>query len=108
MNRILICFFLLLILQTQAFAQECKPILKNVKQVLFLGNSITYRGEYLAYLETNYRLQHPESDINWINLGLPSETGHARPGLSEGLPLPEVKRQVAILINQIQDLLVRK
>jgi lysophospholipase L1-like esterase len=52
----------------------------SVKKVLFLGNSITYSGEYIQLFETIYRLQNPESKVEFYNCGLPSETVS---GLSE-------------------------
>jgi lysophospholipase L1-like esterase len=97
MRRFLLCPLFILILQTSIFAQSRVAISDDVQQVLFLGNSITYSGQYIAYVETIYRLNHPEKRLDWINLGLPSETvsglseeGHAggafpRPDLHERL-----------------------
>lgn len=65
--------------------------------ILFLGDSITWAGDYVADFETWLRLEHPEWKGRVLNLGLPSETvsglseeGHAggafpRPALSERL-----------------------
>lgn len=67
------------------------------KRVLFLGDSITYRGLYISYLETYLALRFPGQAFTFINCGLPSETvsglsedDHAggafpRPGLRERL-----------------------
>lgn len=97
MRRFLLYPLFILILQTPLFAQSQVGISDDVQQVLFLGNSITYSGQYMAYVETIYRLNHPEKRLDWINLGLPSETvsglseeGHAggafpRPDLHERL-----------------------
>jgi lysophospholipase L1-like esterase len=97
MRRFLLCPLFILILQTSLSAQSRVGISDDVQQVLFLGNSITYSGQYIAYVETIYRLNHPEKRLDWINLGLPSETvsglseeGHAggafpRPDLHERL-----------------------
>lgn len=109
MNRRLIYLFIFLFSQTQAFAQEHSPILNNAQQVLFLGNSITYSGEYLAYLETIYRLQHPESKIDWINLGLPSETisGLSEEGHADGtFPRPDLHERLDRIFGSIQPDLV--
>ena len=93
-SQILFLLFSILFL-AEAKGQEVEPISKDTKQILFLGNSITYSGEYLAYVETVYRLNHPDRKLDWLNLGLPSETvsglseeGHAggafpRPDLHE-------------------------
>ena len=70
---------------------------ENAKRIVFLGNSITYQGHYISYLEAYYKLKYPDRTIEFINVGLPSETvsqlseeGHAdgkfeRPKLQERL-----------------------
>src|SRR5688572_26755736 len=72
-------------------------VLPGVKRVLFLGDSITYSGQYIDDFETALRLHLPGRRIDVINCGLPSETvsglseeGHAggkfpRPDLHERL-----------------------
>ncbi|QOV88023.1 SGNH/GDSL hydrolase family protein [Humisphaera borealis] len=71
--------------------------LGDAKRVLFLGDSITYGGNYVDAVETALRLKYPDRKIEYINCGLPSETvsglseaGHAggkfpRPDLHERL-----------------------
>lgn len=54
--------------------------LNDAKHSLFLGNSITYAGQYVAMVETLFLTAHPKSKSQFINLGLPSETVS---GLSE-------------------------
>lgn len=56
------------------------------QRVVFYGDSITHGGEYIAYLETYLRLRHPGAAVNFINLGLPSETvsGLSEPGHAGG------------------------
>ena len=92
-------------LASNLMAQETYEISPSVKKILFLGNSITYSGQYVDYVETYLRLSYPERDWEIINLGLPSETvsglseeGHAggefpRPDLHERLDrtLEEIK-----------------
>ncbi len=79
---------------TTTFSQ---PLDTSVHTVLFLGNSITYSGAYITDIEACYTVWHPSHKIEFINLGLPSETvsglseeGHAggrfpRPDLHERL-----------------------
>ena len=74
-----------------------QPLDTSVHTVLFLGNSITYAGGYITDIEACYTAWHPAQAIEFINLGLPSETvsglseeGHAggrfpRPDLHERL-----------------------
>lgn len=75
-------------------AQKIEP---NIHKILFLGNSITYAGNYITDMETYLFIKYPQRNIEFINLGLPSETvsglsesGHAggrflRPDLHERL-----------------------
>lgn len=69
----------------------------TAKRVVFLGDSITYAGNYIAYLEACLTTRFPQQRFEFLNLGLPSETcsglseeGHAggkfpRPDLHERL-----------------------
>ena len=50
------------------------------KTIVFLGDSITEDGTYIALLDAYFRLHAPESDLTLINLGVSSETAS---GLSE-------------------------
>jgi len=72
-------------------------MLSGARRVLFLGDSITYSGEYVESVEAYFVTRFPEREIEFLNLGLPSETlsglsetGHAggafpRPDLHERL-----------------------
>lgn len=80
------------------------------KRVLVLGDSITYGGDYVAYLEAYLKLKFPDQPLNILNLGLPSETvsglsekGHAggrfpRPDLHERLDrtLEHIKPEIVL------------
>ena len=46
----------------------------NVHRVLFLGDSITYGGQYISDIEAYFVTRHPDRHIEFMNLGLPSET----------------------------------
>lgn len=87
------------------------------RRMLFLGDSITHAGKYIAYVETYMRLQKPDSPVVVINCGLSSETvsglseeGHAggkfpRPDLHERLDrvLAEVKPMAVIACYGMND-----
>jgi lysophospholipase L1-like esterase len=74
-----------------------EDVLPGAQRILFLGDSITYDGKYVAYVETELLFRQPERMLTIINCGLPSETvsglsedGHAggkfaRPDLHERL-----------------------
>lgn len=103
-SQILFLLFSFLFL-AEAKSQEVEPISKDTKQILFLGNSVTYSGEYLAYVETVYRLNNPESKIEWLNLGLPSETvsGLSEEGHAGGtFPRPDLHERLDRIFTQIQ------
>ncbi|MBM3878011.1 MAG: SGNH/GDSL hydrolase family protein [Verrucomicrobia bacterium] len=67
------------------------------RRIVFLGDSITYAGQYVEFIETYHRLRTPEREVEFLDIGLPSETvsglsedGHAggkfpRPDLHERL-----------------------
>lgn len=69
----------------------------DAKRVVFLGDSITYSGAYVETIEAYFVTRFPGRDVEFINVGLPSETvsglsedGHAggqfpRPDLHERL-----------------------
>ncbi|HKK76162.1 MAG TPA: SGNH/GDSL hydrolase family protein [Saprospiraceae bacterium] len=75
----LVFIFCLLGFQMQTYAQTY-PIPNDVKRIVFLGNSITYQGQYIEYLEAYFLNHYPEQSYELINVGLPSET---LSGLSE-------------------------
>lgn len=62
----------------KADAAELLP--SNVKRVLFLGDSITQNGDYCAMVETYMLTRQPQREIDFVNVGLGSETVS---GLSE-------------------------
>lgn len=56
------------------------PVLVGAKRVVFLGDSITHAGRWVAYVEAYLRTHVPSFDCEFIAIGLPSETVS---GLSE-------------------------
>ncbi|MEO6036631.1 MAG: GDSL-type esterase/lipase family protein, partial [Verrucomicrobiota bacterium] len=71
--------------------------LQHLHRVVFLGDSITYSGQYIESIEAYFISRFPDRQVEFLNLGLPSETvsgltedGHAggqfpRPDLHERL-----------------------
>ena len=81
----------------------------QIQRVLFLGNSITYSGQYVADIEAYYRLVHPTLEIEWINVGLPSETvsGLSEEGHADGaFPRPDLHERLERVLKQTQPDLV--
>ncbi|MGJ8692544.1 MAG: SGNH/GDSL hydrolase family protein [Thalassotalea sp.] len=78
---------------------------KEVKRVLFVGDSITYAGGYINYIEAYIRLKHPKLAIEFINLGLPSETvsGLSEPNHAQGrFPRPDFATRSQRVLIQTQ------
>jgi lysophospholipase L1-like esterase len=82
---------------------------KKVKKILFLGNSITYSGQYITYCETFFRLKYPKNKYEFINCGLPSETvsGLSEPNHADGrFPRPALQERLARVLAQTKPDLV--
>ena len=78
-------------------ANENFEILKNARKIVFLGDSITYGGEYVVFFERWLTVNHPELSPEVLNQGLPSETvsGLSEPGhLRHGFPRPDLHERL--------------
>ncbi|MBN8246006.1 MAG: SGNH/GDSL hydrolase family protein [Verrucomicrobia bacterium] len=94
-------------------AQDPSPAARDLvaaRRVVVLGDSITYGGEWVELLGTWMRLAHPEAQIEFLNLGLPSETasGLSEPGHAGGsFPRPDVHERLArVLAKAKPDLIL--
>lgn len=70
--------------------------------MVILGDSITYSGQYAVYLEAFYRTRFPDASVEFLDLGLPSETisGLSEPGHAGGrFPRPDLHERLARLID---------
>jgi lysophospholipase L1-like esterase len=77
----------------------------SVHTVLFLGNSITYAGFYITDIEACYTVWHPAQRIEFINLGLPSETvsGLSEQGHAGGrFPRPDLHERLHRILKTIK------
>src|ERR1043166_9597339 len=84
---------MVLFVATFAHAGEAFPI-KDGQRVVFLGDSNTYAGKFITYLDAYLCTRFPDKRFELINLGLPSETAC---GLSEAdhpYPRPNVHDRV--------------
>ena len=83
-----------------------KPILEFLGMTE-LDSFITFEesiADYPIGLELFILISQKQKILRDANL---TATGHLRPGLPEGLPLLEAKKQADLLENQIQELLVK-
>jgi len=79
MLRLLIVSTFLLVHQPAGHAADTF-FLKDGLRVVFLGDSNTFAGHYIAYLDAYLYTRFPDKKFELLNLGLPSETVS---GLSE-------------------------
>lgn len=68
------------IASTTVSASEEPLFIQADTNILFLGDSITQGGTFIAYIDTYLWMRYPDREYNLINLGLGSETAS---GLSE-------------------------
>ena len=84
-------------------------ILPGAKRILFLGDSITYDGKYVAYVETELRLRQPDRSWDIVDCGLPSETvsGLSEDGHAGGkFPRPDLHERLNRVLAQLKPDLV--
>lgn len=75
------------------------------QRVLVLGDSITYGGQYVAYLEAYLKLKSPDQTLDILNLGLPSETvsGLSEEGHAGGrFPRPDLHERLDRTLEQVE------
>jgi lysophospholipase L1-like esterase len=78
-------------------------LLPGAKRVLFLGDSITHSGQYVDFVETYFVTRFPDRQMEFLNLGLPSETlsGLSEPGHAGGqFPRPDLHERVARVLEK--------
>jgi lysophospholipase L1-like esterase len=95
-------------LVSPVMAQPKSP-LEGVRKVVFLGDSITYSGQYIEIVEAYLRVKNPGLACEIINLGLPSETvsGLSEPGHAGGsFPRPELRERLDRVFNKLKPDLV--
>ncbi|MCE9527797.1 MAG: hypothetical protein K8R36_17275 [Planctomycetales bacterium] len=98
----------LLLFATLSHADEL-PGLKGHKRVVFLGDSITYSGQYIDVLGAYLAVKYPQQKCELINLGLPSETvsGLSEPGHAGGaFPRPDVHERLGRVLEKVKPDLV--
>ncbi len=108
MGRLTLCAGLMAAFVAPAVAAP--PALEGVRRVVFVGDSITYAGIYLEYVETCLRLRDPALRCEFLDLGLPSETvsGLTEPGHAGGaFPRPDLHERLDRVLEKTKpDLLV--
>lgn len=97
-QRYVTALLIFLAFQPNGFCQRKSLFPPNVRRIVFLGNSITYNGRYVNALEGYIRLRYPKHSLEFINVGLSSETvsGLSEDGHAEGkFPRPDLQERLA-------------
>ncbi len=103
------CLVALVILSSCHGALWGQPIAASVHRVMFLGNSITYAGGYVEDFEAYYLSRHPKDSVEFVDLGLPSETvsGLSEEGHAGGrFPRPDLHERLHRILEKIRPDLV--
>lgn len=94
--------------QFNIYAQPYR-IEEGVHRIVFIGNSITYAGDYINFIDAYFTTHHPQKKYEIINLGLPSETvsGLSEPNHANGaFPRPDLKERLQRLLAKVKPDLV--
>lgn len=96
----MLLFSLTIWLPRAASADPSLPF--DAKRILFLGDSITHAGYYVAWIETHLRMKSVEPMPEIINIGLGSETlsGLSEPG--HPFPRPDVHERLDRALAKVQ------
>jgi lysophospholipase L1-like esterase len=102
LRRLALVLLLLLTLAPTLRASEDVAFPLAAKRILFLGDSITHAGHYVAWIETQLRLQGVRPLPEIVNIGLGSETCS---GLSEPdhpFPRPDVHERLERALAKVR------
>ena len=84
-------------------ARKKQGPLPGAHRVIFLGDSITHSGQYVDSIEAWFVTRFPERPIEFLNLGLPSETvsGLSEEGHAGGqFPRPDLHERLARVLEK--------
>ena len=74
----------------------------KAKRILFLGDSITHAGGYVAWIETQCRLQGVSPMPTFYNVGLSSETCSGQSEPAHPFPRPDVHERLDRVLKRIR------
>ena len=90
-------------------AQTSSLFAPDVRRVVFLGDSITYGGNYVSDVIAYQRMRESSRQMEFINVGLASETtsGLSEPGHAGGkFPRPDLHERLARVLDKTKPDLV--
>ncbi|MEJ7770050.1 MAG: SGNH/GDSL hydrolase family protein [Chitinophagaceae bacterium] len=109
MNKSIFYYLLIASLVLMPCYSGAQKISPKVKKILFLGNSITWQGNYINDIETYLISRNPGKNYEIINAGLPSETlsGLSESGHAGGsFPRPDLAERLERVLDKIKPDLV--
>ena len=83
-----------------------EPLLKKGDRVMFLGDSNTHDGRYLMALDLIVRCRMPETPVEFINLGLASETLSGTSEKQHPWPRPDVHERAVRAMEKVKPTVV--
>ncbi|MDX1964491.1 MAG: SGNH/GDSL hydrolase family protein [Pirellulales bacterium] len=83
-------------------AVAAEPDLKPGAILLFLGDSNTFSGDYVAMLQTCLKIRHPDNTWQFINHGLPSEGVTGLTERDHPFPRPNVHERLERALQKIK------
>ena len=101
----IVCFLLTAVGISNASSAQSYEIPNNIQRIVFLGNSITYGGRYIEYIDAYLTVKYPEKNYEIINVGLPSETvsGLSEPNHANGrFPRPDLRDRLERLLTKLK------
>jgi lysophospholipase L1-like esterase len=90
-----LCSFTSFSADTNALAK-----LQNIHRIVFLGDSITYAGQYVDDVEAYYITRFPDQHFEFINVGLSSETVSGLSEASEKNPRPDLHERLGRILEK--------
>lgn len=97
---------MVLLIALCATSVSAEPVLRPNERIVFLGDSITHAGGYVAFVEAHLAMTEPGERYDIINLGLSSETAC---GLSEPYhpwPRPNVHERLGRVLAKVKPAVV--
>jgi lysophospholipase L1-like esterase len=92
-----------------AMAADTLPGLEKVHRVVFVGDSITFDGEYVDNIQTYLLMRFPKTQVEFINVGQSSETvsGLSEPGFArDRFSRPDLHSRLAAILEKTKPDLV--
>ncbi|BDS05335.1 lipolytic enzyme [Oceaniferula spumae] len=102
-------FAILPLAHSQDRTEQHRKLLTDAQKIIFLGDSITYGGNYVANFETWLQIAFPERQFSVINMGLGSETvsGLSEKGHAGGrFPRPDLHTRLDSILTKTKPDLV--